>query len=216
MDQLRTSMRVLITCLGLSALLAACGGGGDSGTGGSSTGASSPTISGQPATSATVGVAYSFTPTATSPSGTTLSFSATNLPAWMSLNAQTGELSGTPGANNVGTDSGITITVSDGAQSASLPAFSVTVQQAAATTATLSWTTPTDNTDGTPLTNIAGYVVVYGQSANALSEQVMINDPSATSYTVAGLSAGTWYFAVATLNSTGQQSSPSNPVSVTL
>ena len=57
-----------------------------------------PTIGGTPATSVAAGAVYSFTPTTTDPSGNTLTFSIQNLPAWAAFNAQTGVLSGTPGA----------------------------------------------------------------------------------------------------------------------
>ena len=41
-----------------------------------------PVISGSPATSVTVGQAYSFTPTASDPDGQALSFSIANRPSW--------------------------------------------------------------------------------------------------------------------------------------
>ncbi|QEI11270.1 DUF4347 domain-containing protein [Cellvibrio japonicus] len=87
-----------------------------------------PTISGTPATSVNQGAAYSFTPTASDIDvGDSLSFSIANMPSWASFNTATGELSGTPGNDDVGTTSGIVISVSDGSASASLPAFSLTV-----------------------------------------------------------------------------------------
>src|SRR5262249_32177899 len=88
---------------------------------------SPPTISGTPGTSVTVGAAYSFTPTANDPSGNTLTFSIANQPSWASFNSATGQLSGNPAATNVGTYSGIVISTSDGYGSASLPAFTITV-----------------------------------------------------------------------------------------
>lgn len=214
MDHKRASVRVLIGWLSLVALVSACGGGSDSG--GSSTGQAAPTISGKPSSSVVVGQAYAFTPTATAPSGMTITFSATNLPSWLTLNTQTGALSGTPGPSDVGTDSGITVTVSDGAQSASLPAFSVTVTAASSASATLNWTIPTENTDGTSLTDLAGFVVLYGQSPSALSQSVQVNDPTATSYTIENLAHGTWYFAITSINSQGTQSGPTNTATATL
>jgi hypothetical protein len=86
-----------------------------------------PTISGTPPTSVTVGQAYTFTPTASDPDGQSLTFSISNKPSWANFNPSTGRLNGTPAAGNVGTTSNIVITVSDGAASTSLPAFSVTV-----------------------------------------------------------------------------------------
>ncbi|WP_348730791.1 Ig-like domain-containing protein [Rheinheimera texasensis] len=88
-----------------------------------------PVISGSPATTATAGVAYAFTPTASdADTGTTLTFSASNVPAWANFSSSTGTLSGTPAETDVGTSGNIVISVSDGEASASLPAFSITVQ----------------------------------------------------------------------------------------
>jgi hypothetical protein len=88
-----------------------------------------PVISGSPATTATAGVAYTFTPTASdADTGTTLTFSASNVPAWANFSSSTGTLSGTPAETDVGTSGNIVISVSDGEASASLPAFSITVQ----------------------------------------------------------------------------------------
>src|SRR5213076_2167295 len=86
-----------------------------------------PTISGTPATTATTGVAYSFTPTASDPDGDTLTYSITNRPAWATFSTTTGQLQGTPTA--AGTFASISISVSDGKASASLASFSIVVTQ---------------------------------------------------------------------------------------
>ena len=177
----------------------------------------SPTISGAPATTVVAGSAYSFTPTHTNPSGGTLVFSISNAPSWASFNVATGQLSGTPSASNVGATSGIFISVSDGTTSATLPAFSVTVTQAPTTngSATLSWTAPTTNTDGSPLTDLSGYVIYYGSTAGAMTQSAQITDPTVTSYTVSGLTTGTWYFEIMAVNSANVDSAPAGTVSKT-
>jgi fibronectin-binding autotransporter adhesin len=87
-----------------------------------------PVISGTPATSVHQDQLYSFTPTASDvDANDTLSFSATGLPTWLTINPATGAISGTPSNADVGTTGSIVITVSDGSLSASLPAFSITV-----------------------------------------------------------------------------------------
>jgi hypothetical protein len=89
-----------------------------------------PTIAGSPATTDYVGVAYNFVPAAQSPNPP-LTFSATGLPAWLNIDPNTGELSGTPSAAE--TDGPITITVTDVfGSTASLAAFTITVTQPAA------------------------------------------------------------------------------------
>jgi len=88
-----------------------------------------PTISGTPATTVAEDAAYSFTPTASDvDAGDVLTFSIVNKPNWASFDAATGALTGTPVNADVGTTTGIVITVTDSANaSASLPAFDLEV-----------------------------------------------------------------------------------------
>jgi hypothetical protein len=169
-----------------------------------------PTISGNPPTSVNVGSPYSFTPTVSNPAGGTLTFSIQNPPPWASFNATNGALTGTPVAADVGTTTGIVISVSNGTASASLPAFNIAVNQVSNGTATLNWTAVTTNTNGSTLTNLAGYKVYYGTAANALNTSDTLANPSLTTYTVTNLSSGTWYFAIAAYTSTGSVGNRSN------
>lgn len=82
--------------------------------------------------------------------------------------------------------------------------------------ARLSWVAPTANTDGSALTNLAGYRVHYGTSATALTQTVQIANPAATSYTVSALNSATWYFAARAYTSTGAESAVSNTVTKTV
>jgi hypothetical protein len=176
-----------------------------------------PTISGSPATVVVAGAAYSFTPAAVGASGTTLTFSVQNLPAWATFNAGTGQLSGTPAVANVGTYANILISVSDGTHSASLTAFAIHVQGTATGSATLSWTPPTQNTDGSALTDLAGYHVYYGTNPNALTQSVDIPASNATSYVVNNLYVGgTYYFAVTAYDSNHVESNFSGVTSKTI
>lgn len=79
--------------------------------------------------------------------------------------------------------------------------------------ADVSWTAPTTNTDGSALTNLAGYTIYYGTSPSALSQTVNVPNAGASDYVVQGLTQGTWYFAVAAYTNTGLQSSFSAVVS---
>jgi Putative Ig domain len=90
----------------------------------------SPQIAGSPLTVATAGVHYGFQPQATDADGDTLSFSIVNKPSWATFNTTTGALSGTPGDVNVGSYPAITISVTDGIYSTSLPAFGIAVEAA--------------------------------------------------------------------------------------
>lgn len=86
-----------------------------------------PTISGSPILIVNQDASYQFTPTASDSVGDTLSFSISNKPTWATFNTATGMLSGIPLNQDVGVTNGIVISVSDGALSASLPAFNLTV-----------------------------------------------------------------------------------------
>ena len=162
-----------------------------------------PTISGTPSTSDLAGDVYGFVPTTTNPAGGTLVFSISNMPAWASFSTATGALTGTPGTTQAGVYSNILISVSNGSASASLAPFSITVTTGSAS---LSWNAVTQNTDGTPLTDLAGYTIYYGTSSDSLTQTIQLDSPSGTSDVVGNLSAGTYYFAVAAYTTTGIQS----------
>jgi hypothetical protein len=162
-----------------------------------------PTIAGQAVTSLNVGASYSFTPIASDANGNSLTFSIQNKPSWASFSTSSGALTGTPTAGDVGNYTNIVISVSDGTTSTSLTAFNVAVNQVSSGSAVLNWNPPTDNTDGTTITNLGGYRVYYGTSASNLSQVVQVANPGVTSYTVGNLSSGTWYFAVAAYTADG-------------
>jgi hypothetical protein len=214
MNLTRMSERLKTTAVALAlAVLSGCGGGGDSGGtaqngNGGPTGNAAPTIQGQPSGSVQAGQAYTFQPSASDANGDALTFSVTNKPDWAEFNASTGRLSGTPTAADIATYSGISIAVSDGQASASLSAFAIAVTDVGTGTgtATLSWTAPTENSDGTALTNLAGYQVWYGQSQNNLSNSVTLNNASLSTYVVEHLGSGTWYFALVAVNNQGTTS----------
>jgi hypothetical protein len=175
-----------------------------------------PTITGAPSTSVLADAAYSFQPSASDPDGNTLTFSISNRPAWATFNTATGRLSGTPTTADVGSYASIVIGVSDGTATASLPAFSIAVQQIATGSATVSWTPPTANDDGSALTDLTSYRVAYGRASDALDQSAFVNNAGATTYTVENLSQGTWYFAVIAVNSAGGESSLSNVATKTV
>lgn len=83
-------------------------------------------------------------------------------------------------------------------------------------TATLSWTPPTANTDGTVLTDLAGFRIHYGTSPTALTQTIQIANPGLSGYTVSNLAPGTWYFAVRAYSSGGTESIPSSIASKTV
>jgi hypothetical protein len=175
-----------------------------------------PVISGTPPTSIIAGQAYNFQPAASDPNGTTLTFSISNMPAWASFNTGTGQLYGTPGSADVGTYAGILIRVSDGTTTVALAAFTITVNQVTNGTATISWTPPTRNTDGSPLTDLGGYRIYYGNSPSNMDQMVELSNPGLTTHVVQNLSPATWYFTMRAFRTNGTESEPSNIASKTI
>jgi hypothetical protein len=182
---------------------------------GGSSGNRAPVVSGTPATSVVSGNAYAFRPSGSDPEGRTLTWSITNRPSWASFSTSTGALTGTPSSSHVGTYSSIVIAASDGTNRTSLPAFNLAVNSPGTSngSATLSWTPPTRNTNGTTLTNLAGYRIYYGTSPTNLTRTVQLNNAGLTRYVISDLSAATWYFAIRAYTSTGAESVNSNTAS---
>lgn len=214
-------------------MAAGCGGGdGDSGSTGTTAAPSgttssanqSPTISATPATKAAVGSSYVLAPNVADPDGDTLAFSVQNRPSWATFNTATGQLTGTPSTQDVGTYADVVISVSDGSATAALPAFTITVGAAgsdlgttlAAGAVTLQWEAPTVTTAGTPLSGLAGFRIHYGKSAGILDSTIIVSNPGTLAYSVDNLPAGTYYFAVKAIDSQGGESELSNIRSLTV
>ena len=66
------------------------------------------------------------------------------------------------------------------------------------------------------LTDLAGYKVYYGQSPDALNRDVDVRGAAVSSVEIQGLDHGTWYFAIASYNPSGVESSMSGIVSTTI
>lgn len=177
---------------------------------------SAPQISGTPNAQVAAGDSYSFTPTASDADGDSLTFTIQNVPAWASFDQNTGTLSGTTSAGDVGTYNNIQISVTDGDLTTSLPAFSIQVNAVSLGSATLTWTPPTLNTDGSPLIDLDGYVIYYGTAPGSMNTPVPVNNPGLSSFVVGNLPAATYYFTISSVNSVGVESSLSNTAMKTI
>jgi hypothetical protein len=79
--------------------------------------------------------------------------------------------------------------------------------------ATLSWAIPTRNTDGSPIHDLAGYYVYYGDNPKIMTHAVQLTNPAWAVYVVRNLSPGPHYFRVAAYSASGAQSGLTAPVS---
>ena len=95
----------------------------------------------------------------------------------------------------------------NGAQGSALALTTVTVR-----VASLAWDVPTQNTDGSALTDLTGYTLYWGTQSRQYPDSLPIGDP-ATTETVLELPPGTYYFAITALNAAGVESSYSNELS---
>ena len=200
----------------LAVLLAACGGDDEpalNATASASIANSPPRITGTPPTSVLQSNAYSFAPSITDSDGDSLAFSIVNRPAWATFDATTGRLSGTPAAADVGTYGNITITVNDGSATTSLGPFRIDVAAVATGSVTLSWLPPTQNTDGSPLSNLGGYRIHWGTAQGSYTNSATISNAGLSSYVVDQLTPATWFFVVSAVTTSGIESSFSNVAS---
>lgn len=86
----------------------------------------------------------------------------------------------------------------------------LTVAPGEAASVRLQWDTPT-YPDGTPVTDLAGYRVYYGQTSQSYAVSLNVSDYLTAN--VSGLAKGqTYYFAVTTYNTAGLESPFSNEV----
>ena len=108
------------------------------------------------------------------------------------------------------------IRVSDGEHTAALAQFTVNVVEHADGTATVSWQPPTQNVDGTALTNLEGYRIHYGTTPGSYEQVVTVNNAGLSSYVIENLGPGTWFFAVTALSSSGAESDISGEASKTI
>jgi hypothetical protein len=95
-----------------------------------------------------------------------------------------------------------------------MAALHVWATTAEAAQGTLAWSATTTNTDGTPITGLAGYNVYFGSVSGSYQQKVDVGN--VTSYMLSNLADGsTYYFATSAYNTAGQESALSKELSKT-
>ena len=171
-------------------------------------------IFGTPPAKALVGAAYLFRATAVVHGPGTWKFTIQNVPRWAKFDQNTGQLEGRPSAADVGTYANVRILAIYGLERAALPAFSITVRGAGASGAvSLSWEAPTENVDGSALTDLAGYRIYSGVAADQLELRADLRTVGLTRYVIEPLESGPHFFAMSAVTSAGAESALSPIVS---
>ena len=216
----------LATCLIATSIIAACGGGsatGDQpaaavalevsskgqtgiassqGSSGSSVGAAALSSALAPAMESVVGSASQETASGamaeSSPAPTPI-----DLPA---LAATSADL---PDTTSVVAAPGVVTAMSPGAApdlAAMVKAMAATPSIPAPGSARLAWRSPMTRADGSAIGTLSGYRVYYGSARGAYSGNLFVVGGANMTGTVTGLGAGTWYFTVATVDASGNES----------
>ena len=129
-----------------------------------------------------------------------------NKPHWAKFDSTTGSLRGQPSLSDIGDYNGIVISVSDGTSRDSLPTFSISVSQTANGFVALSWDAPTQNTDGSPLLDLAGYKIYVRKNSGPFNREIRIDNPSVTTYLIEQLSPATYHLVATAITSSGVES----------
>ncbi len=109
-----------------------------------------------------------------------------------------------------------TVRVSNGTSEASASAVLSVAQPVSLKTIELNWSQPDQREDGSYLasTEISGYVIKWGTASGALGQQLNVNGPSTLNAEVPNLTQGSYYFAIATVDSRGIQGAFSDEIRV--
>jgi len=106
----------------------------------------------------------------------------------------------------------ITVTAEDSSGATTSRTVVIKRESGGTGSVTLSWTAPTARTDGSPLTNLAGYKIFYGRMSGIYDYQIDIANPGIVTFVIENLVSGDWYFALAAYDSNGLESDRSNEV----
>jgi hypothetical protein len=169
-----------------------------------------PEISGTPTAGVVVDTVYLFIPDASDPDGDPLRFSASGLPPWASFDEHSGKLTGLPSEDDLGNHADIIISVSDGEESTSLPPFAIDVVASASGSLSVTWTAPTLNEDGTPLSDLAGYRVRWGTHPGNYPNTLDIANPGINRFLIENLVPANYYLVIAAFDESDNESALSN------
>lgn len=137
---------------------------------------------------------------------TTLTWSSTNADSCTASGGWSGNKSVSGSSSTEPLTSSTTFTISCTGTGGSTTKSVVVNVNPITGSATLSWTPPTTNEDGSNLDDLAGYKIHYGNSSGNYSNTITLNNPGVASYVIDNLVSGTYYFSVTAVDTSGNES----------
>lgn len=135
------------------------------------------------------------------------------LPNWLSFDPSSEELHGSPANEETGINDSVVLDTVDELGRSQSHQLTIEVAAISGFTAEFSWWAPTQRTDDSALTNLAGFKIYAGRNQHDMEEWVTIPNPSIDRHTIENLGSGTWWFALSAYDSAGAESEKSAAVS---
>jgi len=118
-------------------------------------------------------------------------------------------------ANTKGSSTGTTATTAI-TSTLTPPVASTPPMQSTPASITFSWVPPTQNSDGSPISNLAGYKIHYGTSSTEYTQTLAVANAGLTRFVLDNLPSGTYYFAITAFNAQGLESPLSGEITAKL
>jgi hypothetical protein len=131
-------------------------------------------------------------------------------------NTSTGSTTATAVADTAPANTGASSTGTETSTVTPPPATSTPPVQSTVQSITFSWVPPTQNSDGSPISNLAGYKIHYGTRTSDYTQTVSVENAGLTRLVVDNLPSGTYYFAITAYNAQGLESPLSGEITAKL
>ncbi len=152
---------------------------------------------------------------ASDPDGDTLTYTTFNFPTWLTLDSNTGKITGTPTDHDIGTYSDIRISISDGNNTVTAGPYTIRVTDELFSIE-INWMEVTQDVNGNDIDNIAGYKIYIKDTLTNYDQEAMVEGSSKTSHDINRLAPGTYNVTVSSLLASGLESEQSDDIQIIL